>query len=185
MQTLNDILRKPIDADVQQTALPGLDVAKIVQPFKFPVSPYEFKVTPLRECITPDTLCDQPHLAVDYWRRHIPTHPYFNPEVECLVVLIVNTRRRVKGHYLVATGILDTLLCHPREVFRLAVITAAAAIIVMHNHPSGDPTPSEADIRVTRDLARAGQLLKVELLDHVVVGLEKHQSLRELGYLSS
>jgi DNA repair protein RadC len=53
---------------------------------------------------------------------------------------------------------------HPREVFRVAVVSSAAAIVLMHNHPSGDPTPSEADIKVTRDLIRAGQLLKIEVL---------------------
>jgi DNA repair protein RadC len=67
-------------------------------------------------------------------------------------------------------------------VFRGAIIAAAACIVVIHNHPSGDPTPSEADIKVTRDLIRAGQLLKLELVDHVVIGNGKHSSLRELGY---
>jgi DNA repair protein RadC len=165
-----------------QSFLPGLE--GIVKPFKFPATPYEYKITALRECPMPDTLalCDDPPKAADYWRRHIPTHPYFNPEVECLVVLILNTRRRVKGHYLVATGTADTILIHPREVFRLAVMTSASAIVVLHNHPSGDPSPSEADIRVTRDLIRAGQLLKIEVLDHVVIGNPNHQSLRALGY---
>jgi len=64
----------------------------------------------------------------------------------------------------------------------VAVITCAAAVVLMHNHPSGEPTPSEADIKVTRDLIRAGQLLKIEVLDHVIIGNPKHASLRELGY---
>ena len=81
-----------------------------------------------------------------------------------------------------STGTMDTLLVHPREVFRLAVIASASAIIVAHNHPSGDPTPSEADIIVTRDLIRAGQILKIEVLDHVVVGEPNHTSLRALGH---
>jgi DNA repair protein RadC len=72
-----------------------------------------------------------------------------------LVVFILNTRRRIKGHYLVSIGTMDTILCHPREIFRLAVMASAAAIIIAHNHPSGDPTPSEADIKITRDLIRA------------------------------
>jgi DNA repair protein RadC len=67
----------------------------------------------------------------------------------------------------------------------LAVITCAAAVVLMHNHPSGEPTPSEADIKVTRDLIRAGQLLKIEVLDHVIIGNPKHASLRELGYFYS
>jgi DNA repair protein RadC len=61
-------------------------------------------------------------------------------------------------------------------------MTAASALIVMHNHPSGESTPSEADIKVTRDLIRAGQLLKMELLDHVVIGNGNFSSLRALGY---
>jgi len=106
-----------------------------------------------------------------YWKTHIATHPYFNPECECLVVFILNTRRRIKGHYLVSIGTMDTILCHPREIFRLAIMASAAAIIIAHSHPSGDPTPSEADIKITRDLIRAGQLLKIEVLDHIVIGL--------------
>jgi DNA repair protein RadC len=162
--------------------LPGLE--NLVKPFKFAASPYEFKVTALRECPTPDALqqCDTPDKAADYWRMHIATHPYFNPECECLAVLILNTRRRVKGHHIVSTGTMDTILVHPREVFRVAIVTAASAVIVMHNHPSGESTPSEADIKVTRDLIRAGQLLKLEVLDHVIVGNGNRASLRELGY---
>ena len=77
---------------------------------------------------------------------------------------------------------MDTVLVHPREVFRLAVMTNASALILAHNHPSGDPTPSEADIRVTRDLIRAGQLLKIDVLDHIVLGHSGYASLRSLGY---
>ena len=102
-------------------------------------------------------------------------------EVECFIVLHLNTRRRVRGHHLASIGTLDTLLVHPREVFRAAVIASAAAIVLMHNHPSGEPQPSEADIKVTRDLIRAGQLLKIEVLDHVIIGNPNHSSLRELG----
>ncbi len=159
----------------------------LVAPFTFPGKPYEYKVTALRECPTPESLqlCDTPDRAAEYWRRHIPANPYFNPECECFAVLLLNTRRRVKGHHLVSTGTLDTILVHPREVFRLAIITAAAAILLTHNHPSGEATPSEADIKVTRDLIRAGQLLKIEVLDHVIMGNPKHCSLRELGYFYS
>lgn len=127
-------------------------------------------------------LCDTPDKAADYWRMNVATNPYFNPDCECFAVLLLNTRRRVKGHQLITIGTLDTILVHPREVFRGAVIAAAAAIVVMHNHPSGEPQPSEADIKVTRDLIRAGQLLKIEVLDHVIMGNPNHCSLRELGY---
>ena len=86
---------------------------------------------------------------------------------------------------------LDSILIHPREVFRLAIAANASALVLVHNHPSGDPTPSEADIRATRDLIRAGQLLKIEVLDHIILGRRAAEngrdyvSLRELGYFNA
>jgi DNA repair protein RadC len=147
-------------------------------------NPKEFKVTALRECPLPGEMqvCDTPEKAAEYWRLHIATSPHFNPDCECFVVLLLNTRRRVKGHQLVTIGTMDTLLVHPREVFRTAIVSAAAAVLLMHNHPSGEPTPSEADIKVTRDLIRAGQLLKIEVMDHVIMGNANFCSLRTLGY---
>ena len=158
----------------------------IVKPVKFPPQPQEWKIVSLRECPTPADiqLCDTPEQAAAYWNLHITQHPYFNPENECLVVLILNTRRKIKGHYFVSVGTMDTILVHPREVFRLAIMASAHAIVIMHNHPSGESTPSEADIKVTRDLLRAGQLLKIDLVDHVVIGNGNHTSLRALGHLA-
>jgi DNA repair protein RadC len=111
--------------------------------------------------------------------------------VEVFQVALLNTRRKLIRFERLAQGTLDTLLVHPREVFRSAILANAAAIIIAHNHPSGDPTPSEADIKVTRDLIRAGQLLKIDVLDHVILGQATEQrpkdfvSLRELGYFYS
>jgi len=108
--------------------------------------------------------------------------------VETLQVLCLNTRRRLIRVDEVIDGTIDTLLVHPREVFKFAIAANAAAIVLAHNHPSGDPTPSEADIKVTRDLIRAGQLLKIDVLDHVIIGRatperqKDYVSLRELGY---
>jgi hypothetical protein len=149
--------------------------------------PKEFKVVALRECPVPEQMkiCDTPDTAADYWRMHVASNPYFNPECECFVVILLNTRRRVKGHQLISIGTLDTILVHPREVFRAAIACSAAAVVLAHNHPSGDPTPSESDIKVTRDLIRAGQLLKIDVLDHIVIGNPNRCSLRELGYFYS
>jgi DNA repair protein RadC len=108
--------------------------------------------------------------------------------VETFQVLLLNTRRRLIEVVKISDGTLDTILVHPREVFKPAIANNAAAIILMHNHPSGDASPSEADIKVTRDLIRAGQLLKIEVLDHVILGRASQErpkdfaSLRELGY---
>jgi len=110
--------------------------------------------------------------------------------VESFQILLLNTRRRLIRVAEISDGTLDTLLVHPREVFEQAIAASAAAIILLHNHPSGDPTPSEADIKVTRDLIRAGQLLKIEVLDHVIIGRATRErrkdyvSLRELGYFA-
>ena len=103
-------------------------------------------------------------------------------EVEHFQVLLLNTRRRLLRVDKLSQGTLDTLLVHPREVFRCAIAGNASAVILVHNHPSGDPTPSEADIRVTRELIRAGQLLKIEVLDHVILGRRTEE--RPTDYIS-
>ena len=109
-------------------------------------------------------------------------------EVETFQIILLNTRRRLIRVVQISEGTLDTLLVHPREVFKPAIAANAAAVVLTHNHPSGDPTPSEADIKVTRDLIRAGQLLKIDVLDHVILGRATQErstdfvSLRELGY---
>lgn len=112
-------------------------------------------------------------------------------EVENFQVVVVNTRRKFVRVDNISQGTLDTILVHPREVFKPAIAANAAAVILVHNHPSGDPTPSEADIKVTRDLIRAGQLLKIDVLDHIILGRatqdrpRDYVSLRELGYFYS
>ena len=94
----------------------------------------EFRVIALRECSTIGTsMCDQPELAADYWRQNIATHTHFNSGVESLYVLTLNTRRRVTGHYLVSQGTLDTILVHPREVFRTAVMAGGIDAHIVHN----------------------------------------------------
>lgn len=109
-------------------------------------------------------------------------------EVEQFQVLLLNTRRRLIRVERLSQGTLDTVLVHPRDVFKLAIAANASAVILAHNHPSGDPTPSEADVKVTRDLIRAGQLLKIDVLDHIILGrrtadrTRDYVSLRELGY---
>jgi len=108
--------------------------------------------------------------------------------VESFQVLLLNVRKRLIRAEKISQGLLDTILVHPREVFRAAIAANAAGVVLVHNHPSGDPTPSEADIKVTRDLIRAGQLLKIEVVDHVIIGrataerAKDFSSLRELGY---
>ena len=128
-------------------------------------------------------LVDTPELAADIVREMFRDSP-----VERLLIILLNTRRRLLKLETIASGSLDTLLCHPREVFRPAILANAHSVIMAHNHPSGDPTPSEADIRTTREVFRAGQLLRIELVDHVIVGRATEDrpkdfvSLRQLGF---
>ena len=139
-----------------------------------------------RESFPESPTMDKPELVADFLRES--NRPY---TVENFQVIYLNTRRRMTGVQNISQGTLDTLHVHAREVFAAAIAKRASAIILVHNHPSGDPTPSEADIKVTRDLIRAGQLLKIEVLDHIIMGRRTDErpkdyvSLRELGYFYS
>jgi DNA repair protein RadC len=158
---------------------PALLLFMILKPY----TPHEFKVLSVRDCLPLTQTLDTPDKAADYWWQNIPSAPWFDPAKEAVVVVVLNTRRRVLGHNLVTLGSVDTCIVTPLGVFRPALVMAGSAVVLMHNHPSGEATPSEADIRVTRDLQRAAQLLKVELLDHVIVGQSPNfTSLRSLGY---
>jgi DNA repair protein RadC len=95
--------------------------------------------------------------------------------------LLLNTQHRVIRDVLVTRGILDASLIHPREVFRTAIVESAAGVILVHNHPSGDPAPSGEDRSVTRQLAAAGRAIGIPVLDHVIVGEGRWVSLGEEG----
>jgi DNA repair protein RadC len=98
--------------------------------------------------------------------------------------LALSTKNRLLRMVEVSVGSLNSSIVHPRELFKEAVRLSAASIVVVHNHPSGDPTPSAADIQLTRRLARAGEVLGIEVLDHLVIGDGgAHASLRQMGVL--
>ena len=99
-------------------------------------------------------------------------------------VLLLNTRHQVLRVATVSVGGLTSAQVHPREVFKEAIRHGAAAIIVVHNHPSGDPTPSQDDKQVTDQLSAAGTLVGIPVLDHIIIGDGQYTSLRELGQLS-
>ncbi len=103
--------------------------------------------------------------------------------VEEFHVAVLDAQHRLERDLLVTRGILDSSLVHPREVFREAIAERAAAVILIHNHPSGDPTPSSDDRRVTSQLAAAGRLLDIPVHDHVVIGRGRHFSFAEAGLL--
>ena len=103
---------------------------------------------------------------------------------EVFAVALLTVRHRVLGLHTVSVGCLTSALVHPREVFKPAILAGAAAVLLAHNHPSGDPEPSADDVALTRRLAAAGQLLGIEILDHVILGeAGRFVSLRERGVL--
>lgn len=143
--------------------------------------PSEFRIVALRECESGPVFGDCPEVIAHYWRRHIA------PGIECmkehLVVFLLDARLRVMGHHLVAIGTLNSVWTAPREVYRAAIIGAANSIVLAHNHPSGDARPGKHDIAATKLFRRAGKVIGIELLDHIIIGSEQRfSSLRGLGY---
>ncbi len=106
-------------------------------------------------------------------------------QVEEFHLLALDSQSQVLREVLITRGLLNSSLVHPREVFRAAIAEAAAGIIVVHNHPSGDPTPSAEDQAVTRQLAEAGRLLDLPLYDHVIIAGDRSLSFAAAGLLGS
>ena len=102
---------------------------------------------------------------------------------EHFVILMLNTKHAVIAKKVVSIGHLNASLVHPRELFKDVIKKSSAAVILVHNHPSGDPTPSEDDIRVTQRLCEAGRLLGISVLDHIVIGDKSYVSFREQGLI--
>jgi DNA repair protein RadC len=175
-QTLDNLAKAPLD-ELRKTKGIGRDKAIALK------AAFTLALRMARELRNEAPLLDTPERVADLLREEARLE-----NVERFLVLLLNTRRRLISVDRLSQGTLDSLLVHPRDVFRSAITANAAAIVLAHNHPSGDPTPSESDIKVTRDLIRAGQLIKIEVLDHVIIGRATNErqkdyvSLRELGY---
>lgn len=105
----------------------------------------------------------------------------FNQEV--LKLIILNTKNEIKKIKDVFKGSLNSSLVHPREIFNEAIRNSAASIIICHNHPSGDPTPSDEDIKVTTRLKECGEIIGIKLIDHIIIGRNIYVSLKEKGIL--
>jgi DNA repair protein RadC len=108
---------------------------------------------------------------------------YGGAAVERFGLVLLDTKYRVIRTTLVAVGTLNSSVVQPRDVFREAAVGSAAAIVVFHNHPSGDPTPSQDDVDLTRRLAAAGVLLGIDVVDHIILGDARYCSFKELGKL--
>jgi DNA repair protein RadC len=102
---------------------------------------------------------------------------------ERLVALLLDTKNQVLREEVISIGSLNANIVHPREVFKAALMESCASVILSHNHPSGDPTPSREDIAVTEKLIEGGKLLGIDVLDHVVIGEGRYVSLKDEGYV--
>jgi DNA repair protein RadC len=105
-------------------------------------------------------------------------------EQEVILAIYLNAKNRVIEIKEITRGLVDCSMCHPREVYRGAIMANACRVLVAHNHPSGDPKPSANDIQCTKDLVEAGKILQIELVDHIVIGDgANYVSLRESGLI--
>ncbi|WP_282941272.1 DNA repair protein RadC [Paenibacillus sp. RC67] len=102
---------------------------------------------------------------------------------EHFVCLFLNTKNHIIGQETLSMGSLNAAIVHPREVFRAAIKRSSASIICVHNHPSGDPTPSSEDIQLTERLTEAGEIIGIDVLDHIVIGDRRYVSLKEQGLM--
>ena len=106
---------------------------------------------------------------------------YASRPTETFGLLALDVRQRLKREAVISSGCLTSSLVHPREVFQEAIVSRAAALVLFHNHPSGDPEPSAEDLALTRRLVSAGSLLGIQVLDHLVLGAGRYVSLKERG----
>lgn len=119
-----------------------------------------------------------PQDAADYF---MPRFRY--EKKEHFIVLLLDIKNHILAAPIVSIGCLNSSVVHPREVFREAIGHFAAAMILVHNHPSGDPTPSKEDINVTRNLIHAGEFMDIKVIDHIIIGDNRYLSLKEEGII--
>jgi DNA repair protein RadC len=137
----------------------------------------------------PPTAVDSPERIYEFWKAIIEEQPDHESDKESLVVILLNRRLRAYAWHRVSLGTVDSCTAHPRDILRPVIVAGAYGFALMHNHPSGDPTPSQADTSLTRRIAEASNLMQVKFLDHVVVGKPApgrapYYSFRESGYIS-
>lgn len=113
---------------------------------------------------------------------------YFIPrfigiKTEIFIVLLLNSSNHIFREVEISKGILNSSLVHPREVFKIAISESAASIILLHNHPSGNPEPSKQDIQITKQLYDAGKIINIPVLDHIIIAGNKYNSFKEMGLI--
>lgn len=142
----------------------------------------EIKVNTIRE-ETEDITFSSPKIIRAAWNKYIKTASWYDPEKEMAVVFCLGASNRIKSFNLVSIGSVSESVCHPREVFRPAVMSAASGIILAHNHPGGGKIPSNEDLKLSRKLKEAGDMLSIRLLDSIIITDNGYTSMRESGLL--
>jgi DNA repair protein RadC len=117
----------------------------------------------------------------DVYRRLFPRMR--EQKKEMFIELCLDTKNQILKEEVISVGSLNANVVHPREVFKLALTESAAHLIVAHNHPSGDPTPSREDIEITKKLVETGNIMGITVLDHVIIGDGRHFSMKEAGHI--
>jgi DNA repair protein RadC len=171
---LADGLRGLAGAGLLDLRTPGLGQAKAARV----VAALELGARLASESPSAAPILGRPEAAGRYLLPRYGARP-----VETFGLLALDVRHRLRREVVVSVGCLTSSLVHPREVFREAVSARAAAILLFHNHPSGDPEPSAEDLSLTRRLASAGSLMGIEVLDHLVLGAGRFVSLKQRGVL--
>ncbi|TCS76496.1 DNA replication and repair protein RadC [Effusibacillus lacus] len=166
-------LRSLMEADIREmTDIPGMGPAKALQV----QAAIELGKRIARLTRKPLTVIRSPQDVADLFMDRLRFE-----KKEHFIVVHLDTKNQVLTEETVSVGSLDSSIVHPREIFKTALKKSSASIICVHNHPSGDPTPSREDILVTKRLAEVGQIMGIELLDHVVIGEQRFISLKEQG----
>jgi len=119
----------------------------------------------------------------DVMRVAKPIFAELDADKEHFVLLALNNKNRINGYKVISTGTLTASLIRPGDVYRAALHLAAAAVVFVHNHPSGDPMPSQEDQEITRRLKECGEMLAIRVLDHVILGADRYYSFSDRGLL--
>lgn len=168
-------IRQLVDLSLDQlTSIKGIGLAKAVQIQAGIELGRRLSRSGLERKLTIRSPQDAANLLMEDLRYHQKEH---------FVCLFLDTKNQLIGMETLSIGSLNASIVHPREVFRSAIKRSSASLICAHNHPSGDPTPSAEDIDITRRLCESGELLGIDVLDHVIIGDQKFVSLKEHGLM--
>jgi DNA repair protein RadC len=168
-------LRSLVDMSLQQlTEIKGIGSAKGLQILASVELGRRMARSVMEETVTVRSPKDAANLMMEELRYLQKEH---------FVCLFLNTKNHVIGQETLSIGSLNAAIVHPREVFRAAIKRSSASIICVHNHPSGDPTPSSEDIQLTKRLVEAGEIVGIDVLDHIIIGDQTFVSLKEQGLM--